>query len=94
VYLGISGLGGVGVIKIYSAKWCSGCTQLKKLLSSKEVPFTEVDIDTIEGMQEAKTLNIKGIPTSIIGDKIFVGSKQEIIEAILEAVNDQNNNTN
>ena len=82
------------MIKVYSAHWCVGCSQLKKLLNSKGVTFTEVDIDTVEGMQEAKALNIKGIPTSVIGDKIFVGSKQEIIEAILEAASDQNNNTN
>lgn len=87
MYLGSSELGGVGVIKVYSAHWCVGCSQLKKLLNSKGIPFTEVDIDTVEGMQEAKALNIKGIPTSVIGDKVFVGSKQETIDAILEALN-------
>lgn len=82
------------MIKVYSANWCTGCTSLKKVLNSKGIPFTEVDIDTLEGMKEAKELNIRAIPIAVLGDKWFVGSKQETIDELLEALNDQNNNSN
>lgn len=82
------------MIKVYSASWCTGCTSLKKVLNSKGIPFTEVDIDTLEGMKEAKELNIRAIPITVVGDKQFVGSKPETIADILEALDDQNNNSN
>lgn len=82
------------MIKVYSTNWCTGCTNLKKVLNSKGIPFIEVDIDTLEGMKEAKELNIRAIPVAVLGDKWFVGSKQETIDELLEAWNDQNNDPN
>lgn len=82
------------MIKVYSANWCTGCKAIKKVLNSKGITFIEVDIDTLEGMKEAKELNIRAIPITVVGDKRFVGSKPETIADILGALDDQNNNSN
>ena len=52
-----------------------------------------MDIDTLR-MKEVKELNIRAIPVAVLGDKWFVGSKQETIDELLEAWNDQNNDPN
>lgn len=82
-----------GVI-VYSAPWCGGCKVVKKALAEANLVFTEVDISTVEGMVAAKLADVKSIPVTLVGDsaiaevKRFVGSKPEIIKAILEAIVD------
>ena len=71
-----------GVV-VYSAPWCAGCKTLKAALSTAGIGFTEVDIDTPEGMTKAKELNIKSIPVTMIGELKYIGSKVEIIKEII-----------
>lgn len=78
-------------VVVYSAPWCSGCKVVKKALEQDEVQFTEIDITTKDGGQQASALNIKSIPVTLVGDLPqlkFVGSKPETIKAILEAISD------
>ena len=70
-------------VVVYSAPWCAGCKTLKAALSTAGIGFTEVDIDTPEGMTKAKELNIKSIPVTMIGELKYIGSKVEIIKEII-----------
>lgn len=53
-------------IVIYSASWCTACAALKRYLDSVGFTYTEIDTDTEEGMNKAKALNIRSLPTSVI----------------------------
>lgn len=78
--------GGSKLIEVFSASWCSGCKTVKKVLSEKGVEFTEVDIDTEEGMLKAKGLGIRNIPVTFVGGQRFVGSTPETIKLIIEEI--------
>jgi mycoredoxin len=71
---------------VYSACWCQGCKSIKKGLSEKGIPFTEVDIDTEEGMLKAKELGIRNIPVTVINGEKFIGSSPEVFKAILKEI--------
>ncbi len=73
-------------VTVYSAPWCAGCKTLKAALSKAGIVFTEVDIDTSEGMAKAKELDIKSIPVTTIGDFKYIGSKVETIKEIISIV--------
>ncbi len=70
-------------VVVYSAPWCGGCKTLKNSLNNAGIEFTEVDIDTPEGMTKAKELNIKSIPVTMIGELRYIGSKVETIKEII-----------
>lgn len=73
-------------VVVYSAPWCAGCKTLKAALITAGIGFTEVDIDTPEGMTKAKELNIKSIPVTTIGELKYIGSKVETIKEIISIV--------
>lgn len=50
------------------------------------VDFSEVDIDTEEGMLKARTLGIRNIPVTFVNDLRFVGSTPETVKLILEEI--------
>ncbi|MBN2489115.1 MAG: thioredoxin family protein [Methanosarcinaceae archaeon] len=67
----------VKVILVY-AKWCNVCPTAVKLwreLKSKyDFEYEEVEVDTPPGMELATKYGIRGVPTTIIDDKVaFVG---------------------
>jgi glutaredoxin len=70
---------------VYSAPWCGGCKTIKKQLEMVNIPFTEVDIMTEDGMQKAKELGIKNIPVTMINGLKYVGSSVSVIKEILKA---------
>ena len=74
------------MIEVFSASWCSGCRIVKKVLSEKGIQFTEVDIDTEEGMIKAKELGIRNIPVTFVNGEKFVGSTPETIKLIIGEV--------
>lgn len=69
---------------IYSASWCQGCKSVKKALTAKGIAYTEVDIDTEEGMFKAKELGIRNIPVTFVNGEKFVGSTPQTIDTILK----------
>ncbi len=56
-------------ILVYSTDWCSDCVRSKALLKREKLPFNEIDIEEVDGAEEAmKTLNggSRKIPTILI----------------------------
>lgn len=76
-------------VKIFSAEWCSGCQALKSQLKAKGVQFTEVDMDTTEGMKEGSLNGVRSLPTIILGDEQkLVGNSPDVLKKIVEFYND------
>ncbi len=56
---------------LYSADWCPFCTRAKALLTSREIPFEEVNVDRVPGFRE-KLVEMSGRRTV---PQIFVGGE-------------------
>lgn len=72
---------------ILTTSWCPYCMSLRAHLSDKGVHYTELDIEqTTEGRWAHRAVNGRGIPITIIGDKVLrgVGDHFEKIDAALE----------
>ena len=46
-------------VVVFSAPWCAGCKIVKQALDNSNVKYDEVNIDTEDGLQKAKELNIR-----------------------------------
>lgn len=57
-------------VVIYSKSWCPFCVQAKRLLQSKQVAFTEIDVERDPGkMQEMMTNSgRRTVPQIWVGD--------------------------
>lgn len=76
-------------VKIFSAEWCSTCQALKDQLTAKGVQFTEVDMDTTEGMREGSLNGVRSLPTIILGDEQkLVGNSPDVLKKIVGFYND------
>lgn len=62
------------MLKIYSASWCEPCKHFKKMLETASIEYENIDIDSIEGSEEARNKGIRGIPTLEYNNKLLVGA--------------------
>lgn len=60
-------------MKVFTSERCPPCKILKKILREKKVEFEEVNIDTPEGLEEARRYDIRALPTIIKDGKTYVG---------------------
>lgn len=69
-------------VVIYSKSWCPFCVQAKRLLQSKKVDFTEIDVEREpEKMQEMiKNSGRRTVPQIWVGD-IHVGGCDDLFAA-------------
>jgi glutaredoxin len=59
----------LGSVTLFSASWCGYCTQAKSFLSSQQIAFTEIDIDTPEGAKAfVGAGGGKGVPLLVTSD--------------------------
>ena len=74
---------------VFGSSWCSSCQNLKKMLQSNGISYTEIDIDVNPEM--AQEYSVRSLPTSIIVDRemgvehgVFIGANklQEIIKGM------------
>ena len=66
---------------LFTASWCSGCSNVKKTLDSKSIAYETIDVDTEEGMELAAKYSIRSLPSALINDKIVAGAGN-ILKAI------------
>ena len=77
-------------VKIYSLSTCSHCRATKTFLDECHVKYDFTDVDLLQGdertaiIEDVKKLNPNcSFPTTIIGDKVIVGFKEnELKEAL------------
>ncbi|MEQ8332188.1 glutaredoxin 3 [Nisaea sp.] len=72
-------------VEIYTTMFCPFCVRAKKLLESKDVPFTEIDVSTSSSKRAEMSKKADGRYTvpQIFIDGIGIGGSDEL--AALEA---------
>lgn len=62
-------------ITVYSTEPCSFCTRVKGILSSRGVPFTEVNLakDPVGRAELARKTGMMSFPQVLIGDRLIGG---------------------
>mgnify|MGYP001594907135 CR=1 FL=1 len=74
-------------LKLFTAKWCGPCKQLKQWLENENIEGIEiVDIDTPEGSNEAAKVGIRGIPALLTEDKTVL-TTNEVIRPYITGLN-------
>lgn len=69
-------------VKIYSSAFCPYCSWAKKLLDAKNVSYSEIRIDQVEGAQQEMLTRSNGqmsVPQIFIGD-LHVGGYTDMVK--------------
>lgn len=56
---------------LYSANWCRDCREAKRFLAQHQIPFQEIDIETVPGAADEVIRNVgkRAIPQFVINGK-------------------------
>ena len=73
-------------VTVYSTTWCGFCKAAKQYFSSKNVAFTEVDVeqDMAAAQQIVQETGQMGVPVIRIGSHVIVGFDRPKIDAALK----------
>jgi glutaredoxin len=70
---------------LYATAWCPYCAKARKLLTARNVPYREYDIEkSSEGLAQYERLGGQGIPVLVIKDKVIHGFDEDKINAALQ----------
>lgn len=81
-------------IEIYSSQWCPFCVRAKMLLDSKQVEYTEIDVDQQPQQRALMTERTQrtSVPQIFIGsthvggcDELYALERQGQLDALLSA---------
>lgn len=74
-------------VKVYSTPSCPWCTVAKKYLSSKNIPYQDVDVsrDREAAMEMIQKSGQRGVPVIDIDGEIIVGFDQGRIDTLIRA---------
>jgi len=74
-------------IKVYSTPTCPYCTMAKRYLTSKNVPYEELDVskDRDAASEMIKKSGQRGVPVIDINGNVIVGFDQVTIDRLLSA---------
>ena len=61
-------------MKLYYIRTCASCVKLKKLLDSLKIKVELVNIQTLDGGEESRELDIRAVPTLINEGRRMVGA--------------------
>ncbi|GAB6088762.1 glutaredoxin family protein [Spirochaeta dissipatitropha] len=72
-------------VKLYTTPTCGFCTQIKRYLREKHVPFTEYDVsrDLRRAEEMMKKSGQAGVPVIDINGKVLVGFDKDKLERSL-----------
>jgi len=71
-------------IKLFSSKKCPPCSEAKKILAEKGIPFTVIDVDSADGAKIADLNGIRAIPTIVMGKDMIEGLPSNLKERLNE----------
>jgi glutaredoxin len=73
-------------ITMYSTTWCGVCSKARAYMLSKNIPFTELDVESDAAAHaRAKELNPRGsVPTIAIDDELLIGFGAEALETRID----------
>lgn len=73
---------------IYSTEWCAFCRTLKQYLDSKNIAYTEKDIDADEAAKDELLKKcdgvFQGVPTTDFAGEMIVGFDRKKIDQIIK----------
>lgn len=71
-------------IEVFSQNNCSGCVQVKNLLLSKNIPFTEYNLTTQPSAKQLLLNRVPGIRTvpQVFINDILIGGLKEVQEEL------------
>lgn len=74
-------------VKVYSTPTCPWCTMAKRYLSSRNVPYEDLDVSVNRdaAMEMIRKSGQRGVPVLDINGNIIVGFDQEAIERLISA---------
>ncbi|MDP4093653.1 MAG: glutaredoxin family protein [Bacillota bacterium] len=74
-------------VKVYSTPTCPWCKVAKQYLSSKNVPYEDIDVsrDRNAAMEMINKSGQRGVPVLDINGKIIIGFDQAAIDSLISA---------
>lgn len=86
-------------IKLYTLSTCVHCQALREFFVNRNLPFDYVDVDLLEGrekkemLKEVRQFNVRcSFPTSVIGDRVIVGFREDELLKVLDSSCDSQKN--
>ncbi len=80
------------MIKVYALSTCPWCKKVKKLLDDHNVEYDAIDVDLVQGEDQAQALEEmekltgkRSFPVTVIDGQVISGFKQEEIEGALKS---------
>ncbi len=72
-------------VKVYSTPSCPYCTMAKRYLSSKNIPYEDIDVsaDRNAAMEMVVKSGQRGVPVLDINGSIIIGFNQPAIDNLL-----------
>ncbi len=69
-------------VKVYTTSTCPWCTKVKEYLADKGVAYQELDVgnDRQAAREMIELTGQRGVPVTVIGDKIVVGFDEAELE--------------
>ncbi len=72
-------------VVIYTTDWCGYCKKAKKFMRKNKIVFTEYDIEkSARAKREYQSLNGRGVPLIVVGDKTLSGFSPASLMALLK----------
>lgn len=66
---------------LFTASWCSQCSNVKKTLDARGCVYETVDVDSSDGMELAAKHCIRSLPSALIDGNVISGA-HNILKAI------------
>lgn len=75
-----------GQVVLYATDWCPYCEKTRSLLTSKGIPYREMNIETsADARQQYQRLAANGVPVLLIAGDVIRGYNPKKIEVLLDA---------
>ena len=73
-----------GRVKLLTTTWCGYCRLARAYLTNRGIPFEDLDVEkSVQGKQEYRELNGRGVPIILVGNQRMNGYSQARLETML-----------
>ena len=74
-----------GQVVLYATDWCPYCEKTRALLTSKGIPFKEMNIESSEeARSQYQRLAANGVPVLLVAGEVVRGYNPQRMEVVLE----------
>jgi glutaredoxin len=73
-------------VTLYTTPGCEACGEARKLLNARGIPFKEVSVNDVKGLEELKkAVGSDSVPALIVGDSVQKGFLEAAYHQLLDA---------